>query len=126
MKLVSVEDIELLHMQIIDASSGMHGVRDRERLKGIVEQVVQEVFGMELYPSIYDKSASLMFGIIMYHPFPDGNKRTGILSALLLLNLNNIDTGTIKDQELEDFAVKVAVENLEVPKIATWLKKHSA
>ncbi len=66
-----------------------------------------------------------MRGIIADHPFVDGNKRSGVLAALVFLNLNNYDTSTLKDIDLEDFAVQVAVEHLEIPVIAAWLKAHS-
>lgn len=126
MKLLTVHDVMILHMQIIDASGGAQGVRDIERLTGTIEQVVQDVFGKELYPSIYEKAAALTFGIINYHPFIDGNKRTGVMSALLFLNLNGHDTSLVKNKELEDFAVNVAVDKLDVATIADWLQARSS
>ena len=124
MKLLTVNDVEIIHMMIVDASGGSHWVRDRERLCGIVEQLEQSVFGVDLCPTIFFKSAALMFGIINYHPLVDGNKRTGMICALELLNLNGIDTKNFQDQEIEDYAVKVAVDNLDVKDIANWLKIH--
>lgn len=112
-------------MQIIDASGGSMGVRDKGRLESAINSVRQEVFGEALYPSIFEKAAVLMRGIIGDHPFVDGNKRTGIMSALTLINLNSYDTSELKDIELEDFAVKVAVDHLGVPTIAAWLKSKS-
>ena len=86
----------------------------------------QATFGQELYPTAYDKAAVLMRGIIADHPFVDGNKRSGIMSALVFLNLNKYNTNSLADKELEDFAVQVAVERLETPAIASWLKAHSS
>jgi death-on-curing protein len=85
----------------------------------------QEVFGEELYPELHEKAAVLLRGIIADHAFVDGNKRTGIMSALVFLNLNSEDTSILTDKELEDFAVQVAVERLDVPTIAAWLRAHS-
>lgn len=125
MKYLTLQDLELIHMQIIDASGGSQGVRDRGRLEAALAAVKQEVFGEELYPTIFEKAAVLMRGIIADHPYIDGNKRSGTISALVLLNLNGVDTSNLKDKELEDFAVQVAVEKLDIPKIAEWLQKHS-
>lgn len=125
MKYLDIEDLELLHMQIIDASGGSMGIRDRGRLESAIKSVKQEVFGEALYPSVFEKAAVLLRGIIGDHPFVDGNKRTGIMSALTLINLNSYDTSELKDIELEDFAVSVAVDRLEVPTIAAWLKSKS-
>lgn len=125
MKWLTLDDLELIHMQIIDASGGSHGTRDRGRLESALASMQQEVFGKELYPSIFDKAGVLARGIIADHPFVDGNKRTGIMSALIFLNLNGYDTSKLKDQDLEDFAVQVAVDHLDVPAIAKWLEANS-
>jgi len=125
MKWLTLQDLELIHMQIVDASGGSQGTRDTGRLESALAAMQQEVFGEELYPEIHEKAAVLMRGIIADHAFVDGNKRTGIMSALIFLNLNGWDTSGLADQELEDFAVQVAVEHLEVPVIAAWLRAHS-
>lgn len=124
MKLFDVADIELIHLQIIDASGGSHGTRDRGRLAAVVAAQTQEVFGKELYPTLHDKAAALARGIIADHPFFDGNKRTGIMLAIIFLENNGCRT-VIDDKELEDFAVQIAVERLDIPIIATWLKERS-
>ncbi len=125
MKSLTLEDLELIHMQIIDASGGSQGVRDRGRLESALAAMHQEVFGQALYPTIFEKAAVLLRGIIADHAFVDDNKRTGMLAALVLLNFNGYDTSGLSDQELEDFAVQVAVEHLDIPVIAAWLKAHA-
>lgn len=125
MRFLSLDDLELIHIQVIDASGGSEGVRDRGRLQSALAAMKQVVFGEELYPSIFEKAAVLMRGIIADHPFTDGNKRTGTVAALVFLNLNSYDTSSLKDKELEDFAVQVAVGHLDIPIIAAWLKAHS-
>jgi death on curing protein len=125
MKFLTFDDIGIIHIQIIDVSGGSHGIRDRGRIESALASMRQEVFRQDLYPSVFEKAAVLMRGIIADHPFTDGNKRTGTVAALILLNLNSYDTSTLADQELEDFAVQVAVDHLEVPVIAAWLKAQS-
>lgn len=125
MKWLELDDIELIHMQIIDASGGSQGIRDRGRIESALAAMQQEVFGQELYPTIFEKAAVLLRGIIADHAFVDGNKRTGVMSALIFLNLNGCDTSELQDKDLEDFAVRVAVEHLDLPAVAAWLKAHS-
>ena len=124
MRYFTLEEIELLHMQIIDASGGSHGVRDRGRLESVVAVQTQEVFGKKLYEAVFEVAGALAKGIIADHAFVDGNKRTGIMSAVVFLERNGMHTH-IADSELEDFAVRVAVEHLEIADIAKWLEKHS-
>lgn len=125
MKFLTLDDVELIHMQIIDASGGSQGTRDRGRVQSALAAMQQEVFGEELYKTIFDKAAVLLRGIIADHPFVDGNKRTGIMAALVFFNLNGCDTSGLSDKEYEDFAVRVAVDHLSVEDIASWLKTHT-
>ena len=124
MKFLTVQDLALIYIQIIDASGGSQGVRDSGRLESAVASVDQSVFGQDLYATVYDKAAALLRAIIAEHAFIDGNKRTGMMSALVFLNLNGVNTEALKDQDLEDFAVQVAVEHLDIPAIAAWLEAH--
>jgi death-on-curing protein len=126
MKFLSADDIERLHLQIIDASGGSHGLRNRGRIDSAVAAQKQAVFGKEVYGSVFEKAAALVRGIIQDHPFIDGNKRTGVMSGLLFLELNNRDMSKVSDKKLEDFAVKVATESLTVEEITVWLKEHAA
>lgn len=125
MKWLTLQDLELIHMQVVDASGGSQGVRDRNRLESALAAMRQEVFGEELYPEIREKAAVLLRSIIADHAFVDGNKRAGVLAALIFLNLNGYDTAQLIDKELEDFAVRVAAEHVDLPTIAAWLRAHS-
>ena len=125
MKFLTVQDLALIHIQIIDASGGSQGTRDDGRLQSAVVSLQQSVFGQDLYPSIFEKAAALLRAIIADHPFIDGNKRTGIMSALVFLNLNGVNTKLLQDKALEDFAVQVAVDHMDIPTIAAWLETNS-
>ena len=84
----------------------------------------QEVFGKELYPSVHTKAAAMIRGIIEDHLFVDGNKRTALLAGLTLLEINALKV-TVASGEVEDFAVRVAVERLGVDEIAAWLERFA-
>lgn len=109
---------------VIKLYGGSMGVRDLGRLESAVATQTQEVFGQELYPTTVQKAAAMMRNIIGDHPFVDGNKRTASLAALTLLELNNLKFRAEKGQ-LEDFAVRVATNHLDVDQIADWLKSYS-
>lgn len=126
MKFLSADDLAIIHIQIVDASGGSQGIRDMGRLQSAAAAPRQEAFGEVLYPTLFEKAAVMLRAIIAEHPFVDGNKRTGMMSALVFLNLNGYDTSELSDRELEDFAVQVAVEHLDIPVIAAWLKAHSS
>lgn len=63
--------------------------KEKGKLNGILAAVYQNVFGQELYPSIEEKAANLLYFLIKDHPFADGCKRIGATIFLEFLNKNN-------------------------------------
>ena len=64
--------------------SNVFGVeKEKGKLNGIIAQVYQNVFGQELYPSIEEKAAHLLYFLVKDHPFADGCKR---IAATLFVN----------------------------------------
>lgn len=69
--------------------SDVFGVeKEAGKLNGIIAAVYQNVFGTELYPSIEEKAANLLYFLIKDHPFVDGCKRIGASIFLEFLNKN--------------------------------------
>ena len=100
-KVVKPNGNELIHKieyeecrRIIDSmkfgdSSNLFGVEKEEgKLNGILEAVYQNVFGVELYPTIEEKAAHLLYFIVKDHPFVDGCKRIAATMFLEFLNKN--------------------------------------
>ena len=70
--------------------SAVFGVeKEKGKLNGILAAVYQNVFGQELYPSIEEKAANLLYFLIKNRPFADGCKRIGATIFLEFLNKNN-------------------------------------
>ena len=121
---LTLEQILQLHALVLVKDGGAGGVRDIGRLEAVVSAQHQVVFGEELYATVFTKAAALMRGIIGDHPFTDGNKRTAMLAGLTLLEVNGYNF-TAQRGELEDFAVRIATDHLDIDAIADWLKRHS-
>lgn len=113
-----------LHVMAIDQFGGSDGIRDLGRLEAALAVQTQEVFDEELYVGVFSKAAAMIRGIIGDHPFQDGNKRTAMLTGVTFLEINGYIFVANKG-ELEDFAVSVATDHLDVPAIAAWLEEHS-
>ncbi len=123
MNTLSLEQLLQIHALVVGATGGSTGLRDLGRLEAAIAAQTQNVFGEELYPTIVEKAAAVIRGIIADHPFVDGNKRTAILAGLTLLEINGLHF-TAQVSEIENFAVLVAIEKLDVVAIASWLRKH--
>lgn len=125
MTILTLEQLLEIHTLVVQETGGSMGLRDLGRLEAAIASQTQNVFGEELYPSIVDKAAAIIRGIIADHPFVDGNKRTAMLASLTLVALNQLHFKA-QQGEIEDFAVKVATERLDIPAIVTWLHEHTA
>jgi prophage maintenance system killer protein len=55
-----------------------------------IQQIRQSFAGEELYPSIEEKAATLLYLIVKNHAFADGNKRIGAACFLHFLERNNL------------------------------------
>jgi len=124
MKYLKYEELLFIHSAIIDATGGLHGVRDLGLLLSIIEKPKLKFLGKEIYRSVFQKAAVYLESIAKYHPFVDGNKRTAIADALRFLNLNSYNFDA-PDEEIENFILMVVEEKLDIDIIAKWLRKHS-
>ena len=79
-----LEAREIIDSMKFNEMSNVFGVeKEQGKLNGIIEQVYQNVFGQELYPSIEEKAAHLLYFLVKDHPFADGCKR---IAATLFIN----------------------------------------
>ena len=60
-----------------------------ESFKSSIGQIQQRFDGKELYPTIEEKAANLLYFITKNHSFVDGNKRIAAACFLLFLDQNN-------------------------------------
>ncbi|HEV2108705.1 MAG TPA: type II toxin-antitoxin system death-on-curing family toxin [Thermomicrobiales bacterium] len=121
---LTAQEVLFLHHRIIIETGGMDGVRDISLIEAALARPGAGFGGYDLFPDLFQKIASIVDALIQHHPFVDGNKRTGIAVGGLLL-VKNGRRLTATNQELEDFAVSIAVEHPEVTDIAVWFKEHS-
>jgi death-on-curing protein len=124
MKLLTPEKTLFIHARLVAETGGMHGVRDIGLLESAVARPQATFDGMELYPTLFMKAAALLDSLINNHPFVDGNKRTGIAAAALLLRINGYHL-TASNPELESFTLQVATRHLPLSQIAAWLEQFS-
>ena len=78
------ETREIIDSMKFNEMSSVFGIeKEKGKLNGIIEQVYQNVFGQELYPSIEEKAVHLLYFLVKDHPFADGCKR---IAATLFIN----------------------------------------
>ncbi len=122
-------DILKINRRMIDIVGGTFMLPDNllkpSALDYLIEIVSADMFGKPLYPEIWDKAGVYCFNIIANHIFHDGNKRTGLESALLFLELNGF-TLNASDDDLIAFATDVASGKFTLADMQQWFKEHLA
>ena len=59
--------------------------RQTNAVAGIIGNVMQAFGGQELYPTVEEKAAHLLYFMVKNHPFTDGNKRSGAYAFVWFL-----------------------------------------
>lgn len=107
---------EVIHE--LEYHSDVFGVeKEQGKLKGILAAVHQNVFGQEVYPTLEEKAATLLYFLIKDHPFADGCKRIAAAVFLQYLNQNHAliqnDKQVISNSALVAITLLVAQSNPE-------------
>ena len=123
------DDITFINQKTIAEHGGNfmppHNFLHEENLDYLLEAVQAEMFGEPLYPSISDKAALYCYNIICNHIFTDGNKRTGLASALVFLRLNGMRLNKVLPNEtITDFILKVAAGQSSLEECRAWFETH--
>lgn len=81
----------LIDNMAFSATSTIFGKeKSKGALEGIIGSVYQTAFGEDMYPSVQEKAANLLYFIVKDHPFIDGCKRIAASIFLHFLNKNNL------------------------------------
>lgn len=116
-------DVLHIHTRSIERFGGSHGIRD----EGLLESALRRPENHWYYQpdvSLAMLAALYCHGIVKNHPFIDGNKRTGILTAEAFLLLNGLtlaaSVGTVAP-----VIEQVAAGTLSLEELAAWIEEHS-
>ena len=123
MKKLTKEQVLLLHHDLIDAHGGSAGIRDEGLLDSALETPFQTFGGQYLLPTVQQKAVRLGFGLIMNHPFVDGNKRIGTHVMLTMLALNGIEL-EYTQKELYEIILDVAASRVSFDELLKWALNH--
>ncbi|MEK7127317.1 MAG: virulence protein RhuM/Fic/DOC family protein [Patescibacteria group bacterium] len=86
--------------------------RESGNLKAIIGDVLQSFANKDLYPTIEEKAAHLLYFMVKNHPFIDGNKRCGAYSFIWFLRkFGNLNLNKITPAALTALTILVAESN---------------
>lgn len=63
-------------------------IRDVGLLDAAAARPRSTAFGLDAYPTVWAKAATLLHSIVTTHPLVDGNKRLGWLATVVFMDIN--------------------------------------
>lgn len=94
---LSREAVDLIHEASLRAFGGAEGARDEIALESALAQPIHEHFYRQA--DLFHIAAACAYHIVENQPYIDGNKFTGLLSALNFLAENGFEA----DQPVDEF-----------------------
>jgi death-on-curing protein len=119
---LSVDDVLFVHARQFARFGGAEGLRDRAALASAVGIPQAGFGGHRLHPDLFAMAAAYAFHIAQAQAFIDGNRRTGLVSAILFLRINDLRVRD-PDQRLYDAMIAVAEKRLDKAGLAAVLRE---
>ncbi len=121
---LTLSEVLALHADVLASSGGAAGVRDIGRVQAALGQPMATFDGVDLYPTVIAKAATLGFSLIQGHPFIDGNKRIGHAAMEVFLVLNGLEIAASVDEQ-ERIVLAVASSAATCEALTEWLQRNT-
>jgi len=121
---LELAEIVAIHSDQIERYGDTAGIRDIGLLKSAVAVPRSTFAGRLLHEDLCEMAAAYLFHIIRNHPFLDGNKRTGLVAAVVFLALNGVDID-VGERGVERIVRAVAEGKAGKAEVAAFLRKHT-
>jgi death on curing protein len=109
---LTLAEVIEIHTDQIKRYGGSSGIRDIHLLSSAVAMPYASFQNQFLHADIFEMAAAYAFHISRNHPFVDGNKRTALATALVLLELNGISLSD-PEENLYDAMISLSSGNID-------------
>jgi death-on-curing protein len=121
---LTLDEVLALHEDQLNRYGGALGIRDLALLGSAIAAPAAS-YGREfLHTSLYEMGAAYLFHLTKNHPFIDGNKRVGLISAIVFLGFNDLVVAA-KPDALTELVIGVADGSVSKADVAVFLKRHT-
>lgn len=106
--------LELKHELITrnEATELFGAERQKDSIGGVIGNIFQSFGGRDVYQSVEEKAAHLLYFVVKNHPFVDGNKRSGAFAFIWFLRkAKRLDTARLTPEALTALTLLVAESN---------------
>lgn len=121
---LTLPEVLEIHQNQTNLYGGDPGIRDMGLLQSAIGMPSATYGGEFLHTDIFEMAAAYLFHLVKNHPFVDGNKRVGAVSALVFLVLNGFELDVPED-EFADIVLDVAQGKIDKAQVTVFLKQYS-
>ena len=119
---LNVPEALVVYAEIIRVSHvEAYEVQNLSGLESALAQPQQTFDGVDLYETLEDKAAALLYSLCQNHAFTDGNKRLAFAATRTFLRCNEKDL-EVETYDVRDFMYSVARGEQSVEKVAVWIR----
>ena len=120
---IEERDVFVIHDRLLADYGGAPGLRD----EGLLQSALARPRQHHAYANstgIVEMAALYTTGIVRNHPFVDGNKRTGFVAGVLLLELNGFRF-IASEEDATQAVMSLAAGTLDEASYTAWLRANS-
>ena len=121
---LTLDEVLAIHADQIRRYGGQTGLRDLGLLQSALGMPETTFEGEFLHGTLFEMAAAYLFHIARNHPFVDGNKRTGLMCALVFLGLNGWRLEA-ESEALYELVDGVAPGSADKADVAVFLRQNS-
>lgn len=118
---ITREWVDALHRQSLEEHGGQDGLRNEHGLESALAQPGNVFFYGQ--GDLFDLAAAYAYHLAENQPFIDGNKRTEITTALAFLEMNEVSTSALTNEELYDAMIAIAEKRLDKAGLAEIFRR---
>jgi len=119
---IDERDALALHDRLLALEGGAAGLRDLGLLQSALARPQQlRAYGGK--PDVIEMAAAYTAGIVLDHPFVDGNKRTGFVVGVLFLELNGYRF-IASEEDAAQAVLSLAAGTLKEAAFAAWMRAN--
>ncbi|HWO90063.1 MAG TPA: type II toxin-antitoxin system death-on-curing family toxin [Gemmatimonadales bacterium] len=112
--------VEAIHLDQLREHGGLPGLRDENLLEASLARPHHQ-WTYKRRPDLAGLAAAYAYGIVRNHPFRDGNKRVGFVTAVVFLGLNGQEL-VADDADVVHTVLRLADGKLSEAALARWIR----
>lgn len=115
--------VDEAHFQQIRAHGGSYGIRDENALEAALARP-RHRWSYAPDVGLSELAAAYAFGLLMDHPYVDGNKRIALVALVAFLDLNGVELSA-SNADAHVVVLAVAAGEMAEAQLIDWIEAHS-